>query len=518
MRPAIRLRGPVCGAVTRARSKPPTRWLLVGAPSAYSDTSKRLLDLIGVDTGRLRDAYDEDFYVRHGLASGVYFDRATYGVDRLVRSDFVDASAFLPVARSGVTSEQAIDQMPLSEAARRELKRLVSGGEDRLPDHSIFGEPAFLAGISYHDLLTKHLGVEQPEVLALLQDLPSGYFGHGIDAVPAALALGFGLPGLGSTSLGSFEGLIRRAIDLSTEPYYYHFPDGNASVARLLVRSLVPEVADGGTMEDVVTARFEYDALDRPGSAVRLRLGSTVVDVRHDGRPETAGAVDVTYVRAGRTERVRARHVVLACYNMAIPWLCPDLPGPQKQALRSLVKIPLVYTSVLLRSWASFERLGLAIAHCPGSWHPFTMLDFPVSLGDYRFSADPADPIVLHMSKSLTHPGVPPREQSRLGRHELLGTPFEAIEREIRTHLGGMLGGGGFDPARDIEAIAVNRWPHGYAFQPNSLFDPEYAPGEAPNEIGRQGFGRIAIANSDASAYLDAAIDQAARAIRELHG
>jgi spermidine dehydrogenase len=80
------------------------------------------------------------------------------------------------------------------------------------------------------------------------------------------------------------------------------------------------------------------------------------------------------------------------------------------------------------------------------------------------------------------------------------------------------IGAGDFDPARDIEAIVVNRWPHGYAFTANPLFDQETPPGEAAHEIGRQRFGRIAIANSDAgaSAYLDCAIDQAWRAVGEL--
>ena len=490
------------------------------APSSYSDVAKGLLAEIGVDKDRLRDAYDEDFYRRNGLAAGVYFDRSTYGTDRLVRTDFVDPSTFLPVASSDVAISDAIEQMPLSEPARRELRRLAGASEDRLPDRSIFQEPGYLETISYLDFLTKDLGIEQPEVIALLQDIPSGYWGHGIDVVPALEALGFGLPGLGSTSLGSIEGLIRRAISFAIEPYVYHFPDGNASVARLLVRRLVPAVADGATMEDVVTATFDYAALDSADADVRLRLGSTVVRVEHDGAPRTADRVAVTYVRAGHTEQVRARHVVLACYNMVVPYLCPELPDAQKAALQSLVKLPFVYTSVLLRSWNAFRELGLAIAHCPGSWHRLAMLDFPVSLGDYRFSPDPDDPIVLHMSRAMTNPGMPPREQSRAGRFQLLDTSFETIEREIRTHLGGMLGAGGFDPGRDIEAIAVNRWPHGYAFEPSPLFDPAYGPGEAPHEIGRQRFGRITIANSDAgaSAYLNAAIDQAWRAVGELSG
>jgi spermidine dehydrogenase len=488
------------------------------APGAYSDVAKGLLRRIGVDTARLKAAYDEDFYRRHGLAPAFYFDRATYGTDRLVRADFMDPSAFLPAATPGVGVADAVAQMPISEPARQELQRLIEGSEDRLPDQSILEEPGFLGSISYRDFLTKHLGVEQPEVLALLQDVPTTYFGYGIDAAPALEALGFGLPGLGSTSLGRVEGLLRRAITWMLEPYLYHFPDGNASVARLLVRRLIPQVADGESMEDVVTAEFDYAQLDRPDAEVRLRLGSTVVHVEHDGDPRTAEHVGVTYVRDGRAERVRARRVVLACYNRLIPHLCPELPDAQRQALRQGVKIPLVMTNVLLGNWRAIEKLGLAIAHCPGSWHRQCIVDFPVSLGDYRFSAGPDDPIVVHMNRVPLQPGLPPRDQSRIGRTQLLNTSFETIEREIRIHLGGMLGEAGFDPARDIDAITVNRWPHGYAYNSNPLFDPEYEPGEAPHEIGRQRFGRIAIANSDAGAraYLDEAIDQAWRAVGEL--
>jgi spermidine dehydrogenase len=488
------------------------------APSSYSEPANQLLQRIGVDTARLRQAYDRDFYPRNLLEAGIYFDAATYGTDRLVRSQFMSPSAFLPVSPSSVTTEEAIAQMPLSEPARRELRALFSGSEDRVPDHSIFSEPGYLRTISYRDFLTKHVGVEQPEVIALLQNVPSGYYGHGIDVVPALDALGFGLPGVRSTSLGTFDGLIRRAIDLSLEPYEYHFPDGNASVARLLVRRLIPAVAEGTTMEDVVTAPFDYAALDRPDSDVRLRLGSTVVRVLHDGDPRSAQRVGVTYVQGGRTEHVRAKNVVLACYNMGIPYLCPELPTAQQEALASLVKTPLVYTNVLLRNRRAIEEARLALAHCPGSFHHMVMVDFPVSLGDYQFGSGPDDPIVLHMGRSMTRPGLPPRDQSRAGRYELLEMPFESIEREIRTHLGGMLGAEGFEPAEDIAAIAVNRWPHGYAMEPNPLFDPEYGPGEAPHEVGRQRFGRVAIANSDAGAraYLDEAIDQAWRAVGEL--
>ncbi len=487
-------------------------------PSAYSDVATRLLAELGVDLDRFDHYYDQDFFRRNGLASSVYFDRATYGVDRLVRGEILDPGFFLPVARSGASNAEAVGRMPISEPARAELLALLEQSEDRLPDQSILAEPDFLGGISYLDFLTQHLGIREPEVLFLLQEMPSFYYGVGIDGVPALDAMLAGAPGLGGTGIGRFRGLIRRAIGWLFDPYIHHFPDGNASVARLLVRRLLPEVAGGSTMEDVVTARFDYAKLDVASAPVRLRLESTVIGVAHDGDPRSAGRVGVTYVRNGRAERVHARHCVLACYNMIIPHLCPELPEPQREALRSLVKIPLVYTNVLLRDWRAWQQLGIGFAYCPGSWHRVATLDFPVSLGDYRFASDPDQPVVVHMQRVPTKPGLPPREQSRAGRYELYGTSFETIEREIRSQLAGMLGEAGFDPAREIEAIVVNRWPHGYAFSPNPLFDPEYGPGEAPWERGRQPFGRIAIANSDAGAraYLDCAIDEAWRAVGEL--
>jgi spermidine dehydrogenase len=122
------------------------------------------------------------------------------------------------------------------------------------------------------------------------------------------------------------------------------------------------------------------------------------------------------------------------------------------------------------------------------------------------------------MQRVPLQPGRPLKDQYRLGRAELLATPFEQIERGIRTQLAGMFAEEGFDPAREIAAITVNRWPHGYAYAYNRFYDPEYPEGEAPHEIGRRPWGRVAIANSDAGAraYLDAAIDEAWRAVGEL--
>jgi spermidine dehydrogenase len=373
----------------------------------------------------------------------------------------------------------------------------------------------YLYTISYRNFLIKHLDIHEPEVFAILDDLPADD-GVGIEAIPAGSALYYaGLPGWGATGLPDPEEEV--------EPYIHHFPDGNASIARLLVRGMIPAVAPGKTMDDVVTARFDYSKLDKAKSPVRLRLNSTAVRVEHDGDPKTAKRVRISYVRGGRAYRVQARSCVLACYNMMIPHLCPELPAPQRKALALQVKTPILYTNVALRNWQAWKKLGIGAAIAPGSYHVNAMLDFPVSLGAYRFAKGPDDPIAVHMERfpHQSNMGLTPRDQHRVGRYELLSTPFETLERNIRGQLAGMLSAGGFDPARDIEGITVNRWAHGYAYWYNRLFDPYYEDRHDeryPHMQARKRFGRIAIANSDsgARAMLESAIEQGHRAATEL--
>jgi spermidine dehydrogenase len=299
---------------------------------------------------------------------------------------------------------------------------------------------------------------------------------------------------------------------------YYHFPDGNASIARMLVRSLIPGSAPGHTMEDIVKARMDYASLDRPASNVKIRLNSTAVRVEHEGDPSSAKAVRVTYVRDGKAYGVRSSACILACYNAVIPYLCPELPQPQRAALAMGAKVPLVYANAQLRRWTSLKKLGLSMVYCPTSYFSEIYMDFPVSMGGYQYTQSPDEPVVLHMVRVPCKPGMPTRQQRRLGRVELYTTPFETFEHRIRDQLGSMLGPGGFDPNRDIEAITVNRWPHGYADYFNDIEDPPYTDANRPNVVGRQQFGRISIANSDAGAEAEtyAAIAQGYRAFAEV--
>jgi spermidine dehydrogenase len=151
-------------------------------------------------------------------------------------------------------------------------------------------------------------------------------------------------------------------------------------------------------------------------------------------------------------------------------------------------------------------------------YHPNTFLDPGSTVGGYRGVGAPDEPIIFHLTANPNKPGLPRKEQNRAGQHELLSTTFEQFELKIRDQLARMLGPGGFNPAEDIAAITVNRWPYGYAYTYDTLADPDVPPELRPHIIGRQRFGHVAIANSDAgaAAFTNQAIDEANRAVQEL--
>jgi spermidine dehydrogenase len=497
----------------------------IDSPGPWSVIGKALLGDLGVDVGRWRSVVDERLYASLGMGRAVFFDRETFGADRLVRAPlgrtFGDEAPGAAPRASPEDLAAFLSATPLAEAARRDLLRLLREETDYMPGLSSDEKKARLARMSYADFLTKLAGC-QGDVVAFFQARPHSLYGVGIDAVPAQDAWGLGLPGFQGMGLtpGAGPGMSLDAVPWpEPQPFFFHFPDGNATLARLLVRRLIPSAVPGRTAEDVVTARADYSRLDEAASPVRLRLESTVVRVSHRGDPASAREVEVVYAREGRLEAVRARRAILACWHSVIPYICPELPEAQREALAFGVKVPLVYTSLLLRDWKAFAKAGTHQIYAPGGYHSGVNLNLPVTIGAHRFARGPEEPIVLHLSRAPCQPGLTAREQHAVGRAELLATSFSAYEREIRAQLARMLGASGLDPARDIAAITVNRWPHGYAYQYNSLFDPFWLEnGETPCMRARRPFGLLAIANSDAAAYAytDSAIDQAFRAVHEI--
>lgn len=478
----------------------------IDTPGAYSVESRQLLKDLAIDTQAFYRHFDRSYFSRLKLASGIFFDREAWGRDQLV------------ARRRGQGEAAFLARTPLPKPIRDELTRLSSERRDYLPGMSNQEKLRLLARTSYRQWLLQHVKVSEATA-GYLQNVTHDLYGVGIDAVPAGDCRALGYDGFAGLGLGDTPGpgAGRSSYSDVEEPYIFHFPDGNASIARLLVRRLIPGVLEGTTMTDIVTARARYDQLDREGNAVRLRLRATAVQVRHT-QPGGRGDVQVTYVRDGRAMRVTAGQCVLACWHGIIPHICPEFPAAQLVAMKYQVKVPLVYTNVALRQWRPIAASGAYSVRAPGMYWSRVSVDFPVSMGPYRFAAGPADPVLLHILRTPCKPGMPARDQHRAGRQELLETPFATLEASLRDQLQRMFGPGGFDAGRDIAGITVNRWSHGYTYEYNSLFDPEWKPGEAPHEKARRPFGRITIANSDAAAYAytDAAIDEAWRAVKEL--
>ena len=514
------------GHAKRNEFRPNDRLLLanggtvsIDSPFPYSKEARGLLTELGIDPPALqKKCVDHGVYQRLGRA--YFFDKETFGVDRLVTGApgrFYGQS--MPNAQPW---PDFLAKTPLSRDAQRDIARIEEDKVDYLANLPQEEKKFRLSRMSYKDFLLQIVKAH-PDVIPFYQARTHGLYGIGIDAVPALDCWAIHFPGFQGMNLERVpsKGLTFTALgEVTPQPdgYHFHFPDGNASIARMLVRSLVPNSTPGSTAEDIVTAKVDYSQLDRSDSPVRIRLNSTAVRIRNLGDPASAKQVEVIYGRDHKAYRVRANGAVLACWNMVIPYMCPELPEEQKAALDYGVKVPLVYTVVALRNRTAFDKLDIREVSCPGMYHSSLGLDQPINIGDYKFPQAVQDPILVRMLRTPCQPGLPAREQQRIGHYELLATSFETFERNIRDQLARVLGEGGLDPGRDITAITVNRWPHGYAYEYNPLWDPDWPEGQRPCDLARKAFGRITIANSDAAAaaYTDQAIDQAHRAVREL--
>jgi spermidine dehydrogenase len=359
--------------------------------------------------------------------------------------------------------------------------------------------PRYIRTHSYFDYLKNTLAVDDPGVLRMARHSALDWGITGTDLMSIETAKGCGAMGFAPV-----------AVYDEDNPYIHHFPDGNAGFVRALVKHMIPNIAKGSSAEELVLSTFRYAELDKSSNSVRIRLNSTAVNVRHGGDPRSSSEVFVTYINGDKPYRVKGKGVVLACYNMMIPHIVPDLPREQAAALKLQVKSPLQYTTVGLKNWRAMKEMGIGLAMSPGNMHQAVLMDFPVNMGGYEYTKSPDDPCVIQM---ISCPygetvGAPRHEQFSEARYRMLSLKFKDYEEEIRGHLGGMLPKDLFEFDRDVESIAVNRWAHGYAIG---------GPGNSTKK-GRQPFCRITIANSDSAPGADAlvAVKMAWRAVKEM--
>ena len=468
-------------------------------PKKGSKVVLALLEDIGVDFKRFETAYDRDFYQRHNLGAVTYFNKEVFGKDKVVRHPFCNYPNYIEgiIMRGKLSNEEASQQTPLSNKGKQQLLRVLNGGLHLIdvPKEKLNG---YIATNSYFDYLKQTLGVDDPGVLRMARHSALDWAQTGTDLMTIGTA----------RSCGAL-GFAPKAVYDEDHPYIYHFPDGNAGVARALVKKMIPDVAKGENAEDLVLSKFNYAELDKASNSIRIRLNSTVMNVRHEGDPHQSNRVFVDYIIKNRSHQVTARNVVMACYNMMIPHIVSGLPEAQAAALKLQTKTPLQYSSVGLKNWRAMKEMEIGMAMSPGNMHQAVLMDFPVSMGGYEFTKTPDDPCVLQMiACPYGDSGAPRKVQYSEARNKMLSLKFMDYEDEIRTHLNGMLPKALFDFDRDVESITVNRWAHGYTVG---------GPGDS-TKTGRQPFGRITVANCDSAPESDmkAAIDMASRAVNEL--
>ena len=513
----------------------------IESPSYYEEVSKKLMADLGIEFQKFYTAYDFDYFKNRGLTSSFFFNKETYGENKIVRN--VPNYRYDINHKSNTKPEnikKVVKEMPISDKSKDEFIRLFLGKTDFFPEMTLEEKFYHLENISYEDYLRNYHKVGD-EVVGLFHTMLWSLWGVGTESIPAFGAFSDGLPGF--TGLGftdeddtsepeneiydiftydeTIEGFMSKN-EVSDEPYIFHFPDGNATIARLLVRKMIPNAISGSTMEDIVTAKADYSQLDLPDQNTKIRLESTVISAKN-----VNGGVEVIYVNQGKLYKVSGKKCILACYNGIIPELCPELPKKQKEALKYNVKVPLVWIQVAMKNWHMFANKGISRAISPNSFFNNMYIDFPVSIGDYQYPQTFDEPVVFLMNHVPTRPyeGLTNREQHRKGRYDILKLSFQDYEDKIIDHLSAMFGSDFKE--EDLAGITVNRWAHGYSYEYNSLFDNAFFDGRMPDSmdneryphvIGRKSFGNISIANSDSggSAYVDAAIVQADRAVNEL--
>ncbi len=483
------------------------------SPSNYGDVAGSLLIDLGIDEAAIAKmaANTPDDYLLGGKLGGNCGLTVPDGDEYLTIG-----GNWLKFFHGRGDYKAAVVELPIPKNQRDKLVGFFGGEQDLLDDLSLTEKWDYVNNTSYNQFLLDRVGLSVDTIPILNAHLrilngPSGWNHTVLEGIlagsPGLRAMGWladFVDSIGAMLLDELAGDIRM------------FPDGNASVARLLVQKMIPDVAPGMKgLEDVAIARFNYGALDQADQSTRIRLNSTVVGVR-----EVDDYVQIDYVQQGKPLRITANHCVLACYNNLIPALCPEMSDAQKSGLGYGVRVPFVYANILLENGRAFSELGVQITQCPYDPFQWVAAAPTMTTGGYEPPRGPDDPMVVFMMASPTPADGTQgttRDLLRLGRHKIYASTFDDYEQQIREQLQNMLGKHGFNHEADIKAITVNRIPHGYAYWYQGLDDPEWEEGQAPHEIGRQQFGRISIANTDSEVtpLMNAAFDAAHRAVEE---
>ncbi|HJU11083.1 MAG TPA: FAD-dependent oxidoreductase [Candidatus Binataceae bacterium] len=389
---------------------------------------------------------------------------------------------------------------PISEKTRTELLRYNEQPKRGLPfDYPGDEKSRQIDSVTIEQYLIEKYGLSQETIQTFMAE-EGGGFGAGPDVVSAYCIYAFD-------------------VDLSMDAPSLSFPGGNAGIARHMVKTLIPDsIAGPKTLDAVCRGNINFDALDRPEQAARIRLDSTTVWVKHEGEPSKANFVTVGYTRGGKVYRVKARSVVMAGGCWTSKHVVRDLPATHREAYDQFYRSPCMMANVALRNWRFLYKMGISGCQWFEGLGSFAAIRKLPTFSTDQKTIGPDSPVVLTLKVLFPHYGLPLQEQGNRGRAQLLATPFRDYERQIRAQLTDMFSASGFDASRDVAGIILNRWGHAYVSpQPGFFFGKDGKP--APRTVLRAAaFGRIAFANTDLSGTPDhrTAIGEAHRAVNQL--
>lgn len=399
-----------------------------------------------------------------------------------------------------------LETAPVSAKVRAEMSKFQSAGDAgaRAPQYPGDAISRRLDAVTLEDHMIEHYGVSRDTIRAFLSPGEGAGYGLGPDALSGYTA---------------YAADMLHPLDISDETGTQMFPDGNGGLARLIIKTLIPEsIAGSHSLEDVCRNAVNFAALDRAGGPARIRLDSTAVWVKHDGDPAKSEFVTIAYTRSGKTHRIKARSVVMAGGSWTTRHIVRDLPPDRVEAYSQFYRTPCLMANVAVRNWRFLYKMGISGCQWFEGLGSYMQVRKLALCGADSPTIGPDSPTVLTVKILYTYPGKSTEEQGHLGRGELMSVPFREYERQIRQQFTDMFAHSGFDASRDIAGIILNRWGHAYLSPaPGFFFGKNGKP--APGEVLRAApFGRIAFANTDLSGVADhrSSIIEADRAVGQL--
>ena len=518
---------------------------LMDIPGSYGQPAVSILGWAGVDfatASQWTNGGAAGIPGSFGLRSMLLFPSADFGSDAVIQSRTE------PNTAAGWTT--FMNRTPYSQPARDAIIRIQTSNVDVMvaKDGPMTRDEKIqrLTQMTYKHYLQYYWDCPDDAFFGEYWRGSGSLLGAGGQAVAAADCWVLGRPGFPSAlGLGETDDIVFPGIGRTPQQDAKSgsgptraWPDGNISLLKLIVSKLIPAAqpdVNGArpNQQTILQSKTDYSALDRQASNVRMRLNSTVVRV-HPGSNRKDVAKVVYVLANGKAERVRAKHVIMACWNRVTARIVTGLPKEQVKDLCYARKVPLIYGRAALNNWQAWAdaRVSSIAPRGTSLFWDSTSVSAGAGFGPAAApvygptpNQPPSSPAQLTFTVVPNRPdAIPQLWAYESGREMLLNMSFADLENSLFDVIDRVVNhqGGDFDPARDVNSIMFNRWNYGYAHELSSCFDPSlYGPwDEQPHRKGSVPFENVAIACSDseAFAYTHSAINEGFRAVNDLPG